>query len=335
MKIEVPLSPWESDIGNVTPNENATAKPVSGRKPTPFRSKKVHQLNENSPDIRSFCLDRPPLADIGNEGNVTESARDKVVGDLITLTPMTGHKNNSSDEGTPKIFTGGKGEAVKRGGVAVPVPDLLSFDPVGDTDTGHEGDSKRIQQLEETIEFLEEELVKNKAPQDALEKELEELKDCVVEMDKEKRVVEKRLEEKSLEVERMKVSLEEASERVAGSTRREAALQNKVRSLQALLHMATSEKESLAEFSRMERDVERKERENDKRKIQMLEKQKSDMSGGYSHAEVDALVAENDTLVRKMRYVTKKLSAYQADLDAATPQIGHLSRELQRWFENF
>eukprot|EP00889_Picochlorum_renovo_P003796 jgi/Picre1/30826/NNA_006186.t1 len=176
MKIEVPLSPWESDVGNVTPNENATAKPVSGRKPTPFRSKKVHQLNENSPDVRSFCLDRPPLADIGNEGNVTESARDKVVGDLITLTPMTGHKNNSSEEGTPKIFTGGKGEAVERGGRAVPVPDLLSFDPLGDPDTGHEGDSSRIQQLEETIEFLEGELVKSKAPQDALEKEVEELK---------------------------------------------------------------------------------------------------------------------------------------------------------------
>eukprot|EP00889_Picochlorum_renovo_P003795 jgi/Picre1/30825/NNA_006185.t1 len=99
--------------------------------------------------------------------------------------------------------------------------------------------------------------------------------------------------------------------------------------------MVTSEKETLAEYSRMERDVEKKEWEYDKKKIEMLEKQKSDMSGGYSHAEVDALVTENDTLVRKMRYVTKKMSAYQSDLDAAAPQIGHLSRELQRWFENF
>ena len=334
MKIEVPLSPWESDIGNVTPNENATAKPVSGRKATPFRSKKVHQLNENSPDVRSFCLDRPPLADIGNEENVTESARDKVVGDLITLTPMTGHKNNTSEDGTPKIFTGGKGEAVKRvdrQGI-VPVPDLLSFDPVGDGGTS-------VQQLQETIEFLEGELVKSRAPQDALEKEVEELKDFVVVMDKEKRAVEKRLEDALVEVHDMKVTLEEAraeaSERVTGTRTREIALQNKVRSLQAVLQMVTSEKEALTQFSCMERDLEKKEWEQDKKKIEMLEKQKSEASGRYSQAEVDALVAENDTLLRKMRYVTKKLSAYQSDLDAAAPQIGHLSRELQRWFEHF
>lgn len=286
MKIEVPLSPYEEATIGTTPttNENIHTHGTSGRKQTPFRVKKVN-TDDNSPSLRSFRLERAPLSDIGNGEStvVTESVGPKAMFDLITLTPLHGGKNESKDERvdsgneTPTVVTGSTKKSSSKKKPERATVDLLSFDqrnPAHD-DVHHAKEveyERVIRDLREQVGFLENELSHSREQQqagarefaeEALRKELAELKDFIVDMDAEKRKVEKMLAEEKeerirLEKEVSKLqSTRESMDATAANkfALREAAMQSRITSLKAMVSMVSMEKERLVNYTTMERSV--------------------------------------------------------------------------------
>jgi len=333
MKIEVPLSPWE-DTGIVDEVANC---PTTGkskgsiRKPTPFRARKV-KVNENSPDVRSFCLERMPLANIANEQSVatTESAT-KAQGsplDLISLTPLAPRYQeniqDSSNEETPTMIMG----SVKKASRAQPAEvDLLSFGG----EVIHDSRDDTIQNLRDRVDFLERELVQSQERGN----ELEDVKNFVVQIDAEKRDVERLLEAEKTARRGVEEELDalKSLQKQNKVSEKEIALQNRVKNLQAMLKMVSMEKDRLAQFSMVERSVEQEEARTTIQNLQkQLAKYKNASRNENLQADVTVLMNENDALMRKMRYVTRTLQQSSKELDRI-PSLKHLSRELQRWFE--
>ena len=336
MKIEAPLSPWE-DTGIVDEATLANcpttgkSKGSSIRKPTPFRARKV-KVNENSPDVRSFCLERMPLANIANEQTVptTESAT-KVQGsplDLISLTPLAPrYQENNLDtpsEETPTIITGSAKKALRPQPAEV---DLLSFGG----EVIHDSRDDTIQNLRDRVDFLERELVHSQERGN----ELEDVKNLVAQIDAEKRDVERLLEaeRKARRCLEEEVDALKSAKKENHVSEKEIALQNRVMNLQSMLKMVSMEKDRLAQFSMVERRIELDEARITIQNLhKQLEKHKNAYQNENRQEDVNALMNENDALIRKMRYVTRTLQQSAKELDRIPP-LKHLSRELQRWFE--
>jgi len=167
MKIEIPLSPWEDE--NAVTTAKKGRKSCSTRKPTPYRVRK--EINDKSPPIQSFSLDRMPLSDIENDvvaqGPVLQSVDCPPQRDLIMLTPIPKGDEKFNEAKTPTLLTGfsRSGASAKsnaEGGQrssTVKFPDLLSFEPLEKNVI--DGNADEICMLKDKIEFLEQQLAGN------------------------------------------------------------------------------------------------------------------------------------------------------------------------------
>jgi hypothetical protein len=219
MKIQIPVSPLDCE-NHPQPthgqrDENYTSNHLpSATKNTPYA--RIQRINEkNSPHIRSFCLERTPLSDIDNLAGC--------------LAPGVGDR---------KASTGCSPTAAA-------LPEFQSsqepLDPSQSTPTLVTGTSKKKQPGSERKR-------EQQAKIEALQRELTQLKDFVVELDGDKRATERLLEE------------EKESNRAMAQefALREGALQNRIGTLKAMLKMVSLEKDRLMSFQAIEQRGQRR-----------------------------------------------------------------------------
>lgn len=189
MKIEIPLSPWEDE--NAVTTAKKGRKSCSTRKPTPYRVRK--EINDKSPPIQSFSLDRMPLSDIENDvvtqGPVVQNVVCPPQRDLIMLTPIPKGAEEFDEAKTPTLLTGlsrsgasAKSNVGRPRSSTVKFPDLLSFDPLEKSDVND--NAEEICMLKDKIEFLEQQLAENR-PVDGEEVGLSAMREEIVALEKE------------------------------------------------------------------------------------------------------------------------------------------------------
>lgn len=153
MKIEVPMSPWEGDEN--FPTVDFGSIKGTARKPTPYRVRSA--FNEKSPDVKSFRLERTPLAVLDNESEkLTEQM------DLISFTPPP---NMDIEKNRTPILKGAEKISQKCNS---PVQhtceelDLLSHDSFLQSSKPVEKSTDELDALREKIAYLENELRNHK-----------------------------------------------------------------------------------------------------------------------------------------------------------------------------
>ena len=333
----------------------------SSRKPTPY---KIKQLNDKSPLVKSFCPDLSLFGDVENE--VVKASPVKKSGDvsqdLITLTPlMPSNINKIVDQSTP-VF----GPKTKEQKNEIGVPDLMSFELGGEQ---RNDDSELVAMLKDKIEFLEDELTRRKPVEVAdgdfdaretvcmLESEVAELKASLAMADRDVAETQLALDESlnesnclRQEVSELKnkesnrqCSLEQEQDQLKKSfSIKECGHLDRIAKLQQMLQQVAEEKQEIIRFSEVEREAESLVLKSAIERAEHLEEELNKMKNEWNAADTNAtevtaefevLEAENDALIRKLRYVTNKLVSQQGALDASVPTIGHLAKELKRWFE--
>jgi hypothetical protein len=214
MRIQVPLSPLDCENGNpqYQPESNDLNR-GSTKKQNPLLRVKQVNAQDSSPHIRSYCLERTPLSDIDN-----------LPAEL------------SDRETSP-------GSSPSQGGLAVGLPDEVDMpefrirEEESSTPTLITGSARK--KNNKKASFVD---VTQQAKIDALEAELAELKDFVVDMDRQRRSAERLLEEERESREIMKKEF----------TLKEGALQNRICTLRSMLKMVSLEKDRLISFQQLE-----------------------------------------------------------------------------------
>jgi hypothetical protein len=230
MRIAVPLSPLDpveiggksgksgksgefDDSENVVPAQNSSLASRSVK--STAQDARIREVNASSPrssTIHSFpCLERTPLSDIDNSAGF--STRSSPAKSQLEFRKREQHVSLSVTAPSPASQSQDKEQAT---------PTLVTGPPPGSAMRTH-----RRQKIE------------------ALEREVADLKDFVVELNSSKRTMERLLEEEK-----------EAHATLAREfALREGALQNRIMTLKGMLKMVSLEKERLISFGVMESAV--------------------------------------------------------------------------------